>query len=492
MATKTTVANVVEPWPDPVDGAGLVAELEAAIKRFVIMPAPTYLVVSLWALFTWVLEAFEISPRLHLRSPEKKCGKTTLIKVLQRLVRKPLAVSRVTPSAFIRSIKTEQPTLLIDETDAFLRDNEILRGLIDSGHEIETAFVLMSVPRGDTWIPEKFPVFTPMLLASIGSLADTIEDRSIAIGMRRRKPSETVDKARRQTLKDLAPLARKCCRWALDNIELLRNAKPLLPAELDDRAADNFEPLLAIADVIGGDIPTRAREAAIVISGSTARPPDSLGSMLLEDIAAIFELTAEKHLSSQFICGRLADFEGRPWAELSRGKPITANKLARSLKPFSIRPFSDGHQHVYDRDDFADAWSRYLPAATSSAPTPPNSTYNPDSKADAPTDASKLSSSPTGITASDSLTVQTPTTGPNAGAEGANSDTPKIETSKEPMSDEPVPFFPNFEENPKGALTTEVIPVPGFPSPEPASEDDANLKKIVELLRAKKNAKKQA
>jgi Protein of unknown function (DUF3631) len=59
------------------------------------------------------------------------------------------------------------------------------------------------------------------------------------------------------------------------------NSEPTLPDELSNKA-DNWEPLIAIADLVGGDWPARARAAAI---GRPAdRVDDNWGLMLLAHI----------------------------------------------------------------------------------------------------------------------------------------------------------------------------------------------------------------
>jgi len=217
-----------------------------------------------------------------------------------------------------------------------------------------------------------------MAFASIGRLANTIEDRSIVINMRRRRPGEKVEQARRRVLKDLSGIARKIKRWALDHADKIKMIVPNIPDELDHRAGNNWEPLLAIAEAVGDDVQGRAREAAVELSGTTARPADSVGTMLLENIAAIFEAEGQNRLASQFICAQLAQIEDRPWGEFSRGKPLTPHRLAKLLAPFGVHPFSDGSQRVYSRSDFHDAFARYLPAANSvSALDPVSSSTQP-------------------------------------------------------------------------------------------------------------------
>jgi hypothetical protein len=119
----------IEPWPDAVDGAVLLSEVTSAIRRYVVMPDGVAVIVALWVMHTYCFDCFMHSPRLAITSPEKGCGKTTLLDVAACLVERPLSTSNATPSAIFRIVEMARPTLLIDEADTFLKDNNELRGI---------------------------------------------------------------------------------------------------------------------------------------------------------------------------------------------------------------------------------------------------------------------------------------------------------------------------------------------------------------------------
>jgi putative DNA primase/helicase len=173
-----------------------------------------------------------------------------------------------------------------------------------------------------------------MALAGIGELPDTVRDRSIEIGMRRKLPGETVRKLRRRDGADLKDIARKLTRWARDNMETLRAAESKMPDGLNDRAADAWEPLVAIADLSGGDWPTRARAAALALSGNNAGAAndDDIDTMLFADIRETFAGMSVDRLSSENLTNCLTALEGRPWAEWKHGKPLTKYQLSRQQK----------------------------------------------------------------------------------------------------------------------------------------------------------------
>ena len=150
-------------------------------------------------------------------------------------------------------------------------------------------------------------------------------------------------------------------------MEELRSADPTIPSELHDRAADNWRPLLAIADAAGGDWPTLARAVAGALSEVHSADQESMRTVLLSDIRAIFGST--DRLSSDTIVACLNALDDRPWSEFNKGRQITKAGLARLLKSFEIFPKTvrfpdDRTAKGYYRADFEDAFARYLPDQT--------------------------------------------------------------------------------------------------------------------------------
>ena len=103
-----------EPWPDLVDGAALLSEMTAAVLRYVVMEVGSAVTVALWVVHAHALDAFQFSPRAAVTSAEKRCGKTTVLDVVQNLSPRPLSTSNTTAAAIFRTIEAAQPTLLID------------------------------------------------------------------------------------------------------------------------------------------------------------------------------------------------------------------------------------------------------------------------------------------------------------------------------------------------------------------------------------------
>lgn len=161
-------------------------------------------------------------------------------------------------------------------------------------------------------------------------------------------------------------------RWAVDHLEELRESDPDVPEELNDRAQDNWRPLLAIADLACGDWPRAGHRAARLLSGSRD-DDDGAGTLLLADLRDLFTDKKASRLSSTAIVEELVKMEDRPWPEWKRGKQITFRQLAVLLKPFGIHSRSlriDESQTAkgYYFEDFKDAFARYLSPLQSDTP----------------------------------------------------------------------------------------------------------------------------
>jgi putative DNA primase/helicase len=348
------------PCPEPVSGPELIAGLEAGISHYVALPKDVAFTVSLWVLHTYCFDAFTCTPRLAITSPEKGCGKTTLLDVLSELVPRCLMTGSISPASLFRTIELAKPVILIDEADTFLGDKEELRGILNQGHRAGGQ-VLRTV--GDDHEPRAFNVHAPAAIAMIGNLHGTLADRSIAIQMRRLAPGEKVARFRAGRTPELGMFARKAARWNVDNAVAIESREPEIPAAIFNRQADNWEPLLAIAEVAGPEIAERARAAALAACG--AREDESLGVKLLDDIREAFEAAYKDELPSKELVEALAAMADRPWCECNHGKPVTRNWLARRLRDFGVRPGNIGPKKNrakgYQKADFEDAFTRYLP-----------------------------------------------------------------------------------------------------------------------------------
>ena len=356
-----------DPWPEPVDGAALLDRLAASYARHVFLPPGAADAMAPWAIHTHCFALFRHSPRLAFTSPEKRCGKTTALDTTALVCCKPLPTANVTAAAVFRTIEAAGPTLLIDEADTFLRDNEDLRGILNAGHK-RGGQVIRCV--GDDAEPRAFAVFGPAAIAAIGRLPGTINGPRDRGADEARPRAERPEPLRAAAEAEGAELARRCARWVADNTDRLRDTDPALPVSLFNRAADNWRPLFVIARAAGGGWPERLAKAAAALAPDDT-DAEGRGVRLLADIKAIFDKReADRQevdkLASADLCNVLAADATGQWADYKHGKPIGQAQLASVLKPFGIIPgtvrIGKATPKGYERTAFAEAWSRYLPA----------------------------------------------------------------------------------------------------------------------------------
>ena len=336
------------------------------IRRYVVLSDSQTRACTLWVAHCHAFAAAEATPYLHVTSAVKQCGKTRLLEVLEPLVPTPWLTGRVSAAVLTRKVDSETPTLLLDESDAAFAHRsaygEALRSLLNSGYR-RSGRSSLCVAEGTGLTYRDFSTFCPKAIAGIGALPDTVTDRSVRIALKRRTPDEAVDRFRlRHAPRVGAPLRAQLDGWRGQALTVLRDAEPTLPPELSDRAADMWDPLLAIADLAGDDWPTRARHAAIALSGRVSVDDDALAIRLLTDIRHVF---TEDTVRSAALVHQLVILEDRPWADGTGGRPITQARVARLLRPFGIHPvklrFGETTANGYTARMFADAWSRYLP-----------------------------------------------------------------------------------------------------------------------------------
>lgn len=351
----------IEPWPHSIDPAMLLTEISTTVQRFIVCQRETADAVALWAAMTWFIDEVQVSPLAIITAPEKRCGKSQLLFLLGRLSYRPLTASNITPAALFRAIDAWRPTLLVDEADAFLRENEELRGLLNCGHTRDSAYIVRVV--GDDHTPRKFNVWGAKAIAGIGHLADTLMDRAILLELRRKLPHEQVERLRHAEPELFDNLAAKLARFAEDYRDAVRKTRPELPPSLNDRAQDNWEPLLAIAEVAGGQWLALARDAALKLSGADSQPMTT-GTELLSDIREIFDTKRVDRITTGELLTALCDDDERPWATYNRGKSIAPRQLAKRLAEYGIKSATirvgNNTAKGYQRGWFNEAFLRYL------------------------------------------------------------------------------------------------------------------------------------
>jgi len=357
-ATRLLVQTTAQ---EPINGAELLDALWDKFRSYLSLPDCAAEALALWVVHTFAHDLADKSPILAITSPVKRCGKTTLLTLLEALCAKPQGLSHLTPATLFRIIESEKPTLLIDEADTFLNNND-LRGVLNSGFSRSGMAAVLRTVNGGT---VRFSTWAPKAIACIGKLADTLQDRAIEVRLQRKCRTEKVGRLGDIDPQVFATLQDQALAWVTAHTESLRTARPVIPAglELDDRACDKWAPLLAIADVAGGHWPTTARTAAITLSYSGGAPDETKVSLLLADLRDMFAQNNANKLSTTDILKRLAKIDERPWTCCKTGRGLTPFELARVLTQFSVKShtlrFGKKTAKGYSAADLAPVFARY-------------------------------------------------------------------------------------------------------------------------------------
>lgn len=212
-----------EPWDRPVDGLTLLDDLKSYIAKFFVLTEDKLIAITLWIVFSYLLDIAEYSPPLAITSATKRCGKTFLMELLSGLMPKPLETANLTPAVIFRVIEQEGCNLLIDEFDTIKKGSdklEEIRGIVNSAWRRKSASVARVEEEGGQRIVKRFSTWAAYVVAAIGKLPDTMADRSIEIVMKRKSPKVKVERLIRRNVwayQTAAELSRKIQRWANDH-----------------------------------------------------------------------------------------------------------------------------------------------------------------------------------------------------------------------------------------------------------------------------------
>ena len=336
------------------------------LGRFVAYPSDhAHVAHALWVVHAHLMDVWESTPRIAFLSAEPASGKSRALEATELLVPNPVAAVNVSPAYLFRKVGCEEgATILFDEIDTVFgpkaKENEELRGLLNAGHR-RGAVAGRCVVRDKEIVTEEIPAYAAVALAGLGWLPDTILSRSVIIRMRRRHQGERVEQFRRRIHGAQGhDIYNAVDMWARANASSI--AWPDLPPEIQDRDADVWEPLIAVADAVGGDWPVRARAAAVALVAESKDREPSLGMRLLADVRAAFGSADE--MTSKAILTALHAMEEAPWKDI-KGKPLDERGLANRLRQYGVKSkvirIGTATPRGYTRADLHDAWMRYLP-----------------------------------------------------------------------------------------------------------------------------------
>ncbi len=352
--------------------------VEQFLARFVVYPSEHERRAHvLWIAHAWMMDCWESTPRIAFLSPEPGSGKSRALEVTEPLVPRPVHAVNTSPAYLFRKVSDDAgpPTILYDEIDTVFgpkaKDNEDIRGMLNAGHR-KGATAGRCVVRGNRVETEELPAYCAVALAGLDDLPDTIMTRSIVVRMRRRAPNEKVEPWRlRINGPQAEALYLRLAAWTESIATDLITAMvwPAMPEGIEDRDADVWEALLAVADLAGGRWPADARASAVTLVTASRGKAHSIGVQLLADIRSVFRSIGDDKLTTDQLVRALSDLEESPWKTIRKGESLDPRGLAVRLSKYGIGSKPQRHGETvfkgYSRAQFDDAWNRYLPAALS-------------------------------------------------------------------------------------------------------------------------------
>lgn len=359
---RETLTKDVPAYEGNVNGLDLVNELITIIKQHVILREEEAIAIAYWLLQTYNLKSFPYAPRLLIISPEKRCGKTTLLQLLEMLSYKAWSVGNCTPAVLYKVIEQEQPTILMDEADSFFNNNNDMRNIINVGFQDKFGVARSGGKNFETI--KNYNVFAMMAIAAINNLPDTIMDRGIKISMRRKLPSEKTLPLRERVYQTQFELIKSKCRKLMLEIGDAAGKNIIEDISgLNDRACDVWEGMISIATILGDK--ERVVKAAVKLSRDASSDSESIKNILLKHILQIFKKYSFFDIASATLIDELIAIEEGPWGEINKGRPLTAHKLAYLLKEYKINTFQKcemgKNTNHYSYASFLDAFERYIP-----------------------------------------------------------------------------------------------------------------------------------
>jgi len=358
-------------------GHQVLDEAAAFVSRFAVFPSDAARdAVVLWAAHTHAVNAFGASPRLAVLSEGPASGKTRVLELTGMLSHDPVQEVDLTGPALVALTDQRQPTVLLDETDTIFgthggSSHAALRSVLNAGYK-QGATVTRRT--GGTY--GRMRIYGPVAFGGLGILPGALLTRCVVIRMRPRRPEDLIESYYPRIHAPMGmAIGEAFGSWVTSVTLDLASAWPALPDGVQDRPAEIWEPLLAVADAAGGSWPDRARAACTeLVLGNRTEPVLSPGERILADLLDVWRPSEDKLPTAEIIT-RLFALPGAPWAALwspdAAPRELSALVSVRGVRPVKIR-MKDRTMQGYRRADFAPLWPqvRALPPATRDARTP--------------------------------------------------------------------------------------------------------------------------
>jgi hypothetical protein len=372
-----------------VDLAEALDRIVKELARYVVASDDVYTTIALWAAHTHLVHhpvvKLTVSPRLAIQAEDASSGKTITLEAVGCLVPCPRMAASVTASSVFRSIVATKPVYLIDEADQVLKHpdrNPELVAILNASHRRKTAFIERSVPLPDGgWTVERFDVWCTMAMASIGELPRTQQERSVVVHLDKALVEDVKEHLEDGESAEFAALRRLLAAWARDLGELPRPVLPTILTKQAGRVADNWRPLLAVAQLAGERWRKRAEDAVQAAINAERRlspvqrllisirraftPPITYGHDDKEIIPKPIDRLETKELLPKLIADRSEE-----WDTANRGRSITQYWLRENLRglldPKGTKDWWEGtgparrHCSGYYKYQFDKAWRSHL------------------------------------------------------------------------------------------------------------------------------------
>jgi len=358
-----------------VSAAKLIDALEYHLRRYLAIDDGLPLVLAVWSLATHLFDCFDAYPYLGVTSPTKRCGKSRVGELLELFCARPCRTVGISVAALFRTIDKDKPTMVIDEAEGLRGGDErsnALKEILNAGYRKGQKVRRCEGGNGKSYAVREFETYCPKVIVLIGSLPDTLADRTIPVQMRRRRPQEKVDRLLLARAKQETAIVRKNCgQWATKHRERVQKVYARMEdlPFLEDREAELWLPLFAVCTIAAPhrlpELETVARKLAGI---KAADEPTDLGIKLLGDVREVFQQKGTDRSATSDLLAELNQMAEAPWPTYWHGRELNARGLGRLLHPFGIQPQNMRTQSSvlkgYLRDSFKDAWERYLPAVS--------------------------------------------------------------------------------------------------------------------------------
>jgi hypothetical protein len=373
------------------DYSGLVAEVTQFLLDYMIMPKSAALVITAWVMAAWLVhrnkEIFDRFPHLCVTSPDKRCGKSRLLEVLQQIVPEPHSSVSISPAALYRVIEEMRPTFLLDEQGGLIRRGsetaELFRELLNGGISKGATVTRCTGPNREK--TKRYSIYAPKVFALIDRPDGVTADRCLLIGLVKKTEEETV---KRFLTREVEPVGRalqeKLAGWAISNHD--RAAKlygEVEPFKIDnDRMAELLMPLQAVLLAAAGaeELAQLEEWAQGISERDQEQEAQSTGVRLLDCCRALFRQHKADFLSTAFLLDELRKMPEEAWGRYHQGRPLSDEALAKQLRKYSIVPGKNRQEGVevrgYFRAAFKDAWTRFVPPGATATLGPADKSFN--------------------------------------------------------------------------------------------------------------------